>query len=371
MAPMTLAGRARPARIIVAMVATLIVVFGSAAPVQADTIRDGEWWLRVLKVAQAQRITKGAGVTVAVVDSGVNAGHPDLRGAVLPGRDVVSGKSARWDVDGHGTAMAGIIAGRGHGGAGLLGIAPAAKILPVRPSNDTAFAAEGIRWAAAHGAKVINLSFAIAPSDELHAAIRAAAAADVVLVGAAGNSGNRDNSMEYPAAYPEVLGVGAVDRKGKVLPFSQHGRQVDIVAPGTDMMTAGLDDTYRTGWGTSNAAAIVSGAAALIRAKHPKLSAAQVVRLLTSTATDRGKRGRDDYYGSGVLNLVGALTATLPLASHSAPAVPDTPAAAPAAASTGHTGGDAPPMLIVAAGVIVLVVATLVGIVVVRRGIAR
>jgi type VII secretion-associated serine protease mycosin len=358
-------------RPITAAVAALIVVLVSAAPARADQVRDDEWWLKTLDVAQAQRISKGAGVTVAVVDSGVNARHPDLRGAVLAGRNTVSGRDARSDTDGHGTAMAGLIAARGRGGSGLLGIAPAAKILPVRPSNDTYYAAEGIRWAAAHGAKVINMSFAISGSDNLHAAVRQAAAADVVLIGAAGNTGDKGNAAEYPVSYPEVLGVGAIDRTGKVLPFSQHGPQVDVVAPGIDMPTAGLGEDYRTGYGTSNAAALVSGAAALIRAEHPDLTAAQVVQILTATATDKGAKGRDDYYGSGEIDLVKALTAPAPPPSPSAPQVTDAPAAAPALPSGDGSGGGIPALAIVAVGVVLLAGAVLIAIIAARRSRAR
>jgi type VII secretion-associated serine protease mycosin len=343
-------------------------VLGTAAPARADTVRDREWWLSTLKVDQAQRITKGAGVTVAVVDSGVNADHPDLRGAVLTGRDMVSGKNGQFDAEGHGTAMAGIIAARGRGGAGFLGIAPAAKILPVTPSDDTMFAAAGIRWAAEHGAKVINLSFAIGPSDNLHAAIREAAAADVVLIGAVGNTGNKGNKIEYPVSYPEVLGVGAVDRNGKVLPVSQHGAQVDLVAPGKDMLLPVYGKKYLMGTGTSGAAAIVSGAAALIRARHPDLSAAQVVQLLTDTATDRGRAGRDDYYGSGELNLVAALTTAPPRASPPALPAQEPVAAAPVPASGDEGGGGGiPPLLFVVAGVVLLVIAVLGGVVALRH----
>jgi type VII secretion-associated serine protease mycosin len=358
--PAALAGRP-----LAAAVAALVTVLAPASPARADSIREREWWLGTLNVAQAQRITKGAGVTVAVVDSGVNARHPDLKGTVLAGRDTVNGKDGRSDTDGHGTAMAGIIAARGRGGSGIVGIAPEAKILPVRPSNDTTFAAEGIRWAAAHGAKVINMSFAIGESDNLHAAIREAAAADVVLVGAAGNSGDKGNAAEYPVSYPEVLGVGAVDRKGKVLPFSQHGPQVDIVAPGVDMPTASVGDSYRTGWGTSNAAAVVSGAAALVRARHPELTAAQVVQLLTTTATDKGDKGRDDYYGNGVLNLVAALTASPPQPS-ATPRVTGGAAAAPGTVSTGDDGG-VPPLAVVAASFVLLAGAVIVAIVAIQR----
>jgi type VII secretion-associated serine protease mycosin len=370
--PVSAGAAARPVTVAVlrpfaAAFAALVIVLVSAAPARADAIRDDEWWLKTLDVAQAQRITKGAGVTVAVVDSGVNAQHPDLRGAVLAGHNSVSGADGRSDTDGHGTAMAGIIAARGRGGSGLLGIAPDAKILPVRPSNDTFFAAQGIRWAASHGAKVINLSFAIAGSDNLHAAIREAAAADVVLIGAAGNSGDKGNAAEYPVSYPEVLGVGAIDPKGKVLTFSQHGPQVDIVAPGIDMPTAGLGDQYRTGYGTSQAAAVVSGAAALIRAKHPDYTAAQVVEVLTATATDKGDKGRDDYYGSGELDLVKALTADVPQPSPTGgPAVTDAPAAARTLPSDDGDGGVSP-LLIVGAGVIILIGAVLIAVVALRR----
>jgi type VII secretion-associated serine protease mycosin len=358
---------ARSVRAGVAVAVTLAVVFVGAVPARADGTRRDEWYLSTLQVTQAQRITKGAGVVVAVVDQGVSTEHPDLKGAVLAGRDTVAQKNdGHFDPDGHGTAMAGIIAARGRGGSGLLGLAPEAKILPVRPSNDTYFAAEGIRWAASHGAKVINMSFAIGGSENLQAAVKEAAVADVVLVGAVGNTGDKGNALEYPVAYPEVLGVGAVDRTGKVPGFSQHGPQVDIVAPGTDIPSLYLGNDYRTGRGTSDAAAIVSGAAALVRAKYPDLSAAEVVQRLTETAIDKGDRGRDDYYGNGQLDLVAALTAPQP-ATSSAPAVTHAPAAAPAAAADeGHRGGI-PPLAIIAAGVVILAGAVLAVIFAIRR----
>jgi type VII secretion-associated serine protease mycosin len=350
----------------VAVAVTLAVVLVAAVPARADGTRRDEWYLSTLQVAEAHRITKGAGVVVAVVDQGVSAEHTDLQGAVLAGRDTVAQKNdGHFDPDGHGTAMAGIIAARGRGGSGLLGIAPEAKILPVRPSNDTYFAAEGIRWAASHGAKVINMSFAIGGSENLQAAVKEAAAADVVLVGAVGNTGDKGNAVEYPVGYPEVLGVGAVDRKGKVAGFSQHGPQVDIVAPGIDIPSLYLGNDYRTGRGTSDAAAIVSGAAALVRAKYPDLSAAEVVRRLTGTAIDKGDTGRDDYYGNGQLDLVAALTTPQPAAS-SAPAVTDAPAAAPAPAADENSGGF-PPLAIIAAGVVILAGAVLAVIFAIRR----
>lgn len=355
------------ARAVAAALVAMVLVFVGAVPARADGTRDDEWYLSALEVAQAQRITKGAGVVVAVVDQGVSTKHPDLAGAVLAGRDTVAQKNdGHFDPNGHGTAMAGIIAARGRGRSGLLGIAPEAKILPVRPSNDTYFAAEGIRWAASHGAKVINMSFAIGGSENLRAAVKEAAAADVVLVGAVGNTGDKGNALEYPVGYPEVLGVGAVDKKGKVAAFSQHGPQVDIVAPGVDIPSLYLGDDYRTGRGTSDAAAIVSGAAALVRAKYPELSAAEVVRRLNGTAFDKGDKGRDDYYGNGQLDLVAALTAPQPAAS-SAAAVTDAPAPTTGAAAEGDSGGGIPPVAIVAVGVVILAGAVLAIVLLARR----
>ena len=357
-------------RAVFASLVAVGLVLGGAAPARADATRSSEWYLSTLKVAEAHRITKGAGVIVAVVDQGVSTRHPDLKGAVLSGRDTVAGEdNGHLDPDGHGTAMAGLIAARGRGGSGLLGIAPEAKILPVRPSNDTTFAAEGIRWAASHGAKVINMSFAIGGSENLQAAVKEAAAADVVLVGAVGNTGDKGNAVEYPVGYPEVLGVGAVDKKGKVAAFSQHGAQVDIVAPGVDIPTVYVTG-YHTSQGTSDAAAIVSGAAALVRAKYPDLTAAEVVQRLTSTAVDKGDKGRDDYYGSGQLDLLAALTALAPVASASAPAV-DEPVATPAATADDDTGGGVPPLAIVAVGLVVLAGAVLAIVFFARRSTSR
>jgi type VII secretion-associated serine protease mycosin len=356
-------------RAAVSVAASALVSVLGVSPVHADQPRSAQWYLKALRISEAQRITKGAGVTVAVIDSGVLAKHQDLAGAVLPGRDVLNGGDGRRDTVGHGTQMAGIIAARGRGdGRGVLGIAPAAKVLPVLPAIDTVLVAEAINWSVAKGAKVINMSFGVLGSDDLAAAVQAAAAADVVLIASSGNDGRGGAGHRYPAAYPEVLAVGAVDRKGKVAAFSSKGAQVRITAPGVDIAVADGEkpNAYASVDGTSPATAMVSGAAALIRAKYPELSAAEVVERLTSTAVDRGAPGRDDSYGFGELDLMAALTAKQP--------TPTSPSAAPGAAVTpppvaqpepddGSSG--IPPLLIIGVGVVLLVGA---GVVLLVRG---
>ncbi|GAA3338774.1 type VII secretion-associated serine protease mycosin [Amorphoplanes nipponensis] len=295
----------------------LAIILAAPAPASADQHRDEQWYLQSLRIAQAHRITQGEGVTVAVIDSGVWAGHPDLKGAVLPGYNVLGKGDGREDLEGHGTGVAGIIAARGRSGnRGVLGVAPAAKVLPVSPAGSPLVVAKAIDWAVEHGAKVINMSFLTAGSDGLAAAVKRAADSDVVLVGGSGNNDEVGTDSEYPAAYPEVLAVGATDRAGKVAAFSHRGPQLDLTAPGVDIAVANGDPgrEYQRVEGTSVSTAIVSGAAALIRAEYPALTAAQVVDVLESTAVDKGDPGRDDAYGFGELDVVGALSAAATVA---------------------------------------------------------
>lgn len=305
----------------VVVVAVVLLVVGAAPPVAwADQVRQAQWYLRFLEIDRVHKITQGEGVTVAVIDTGVDADHPDLAGAVRPGADFAIRKATppdgRVDKDGHGTAMAGLIAGRGRGGQGILGIAPKATILPIRDADfldsHTAYTDEAIRWAVDQGAQVISMSFGHhQPGVGLRNAIEYARRKDVVLVAAVGNK-PKDPIIGYPAAYPGVIAVGGVDQQGQHAPFSVTGPEVDITAPAVSIISTRLNGSYATRNGTSSATAIVAGAAALIRAAHPNLSADEVAYRLTATATDKGPRGRDDQYGYGVLNLHAALTADLP-----------------------------------------------------------
>ncbi|MFI8931990.1 type VII secretion-associated serine protease mycosin [Streptomyces sp. NPDC053474] len=326
-------GRERPTRWHAPAAAALAGALAllPAAPARADDgIRAQQWALDAMGTGQAWRTTKGEGVTVAVLDTGVDGTHPDLRGSVLPGKDMVGFGARRGDRTWarHGTAMAGIIAGHGHGegrGDGVLGIAPGARILPVRviledgdPARRKArqsrgnALAEGIRWAADHGADVINLSLgddskSAHPEPSEDAAVQYALKKGAVVVASAGNGGERGDHVSYPAAYPGVIVATAVDENGARASFSTRRWYATVSAPGDDIVIADPDRKYYEGWGTSAASAFVSGAVALIRAARPGLSPAQVKRLLQDTAQDAPAGGRDDSRGFGLIDPVAAL----------------------------------------------------------------
>ncbi|MFF1509514.1 type VII secretion-associated serine protease mycosin [Streptomyces sp. NPDC058326] len=324
----------RPTRATAAVLlaAAFAVLPATTAPAYADTIRARQWGLEALHTTEAWRTTKGEGITVAVLDTGVDAEHPDLAGSVLAGRDLIGFGASRGDRAWarHGTAMAGIIAGHGHGydgGDGVLGIAPGAKILPVRvilegtdkardkarKTRGTALA-EGIRWAADHGADVINLSLgddskSAHPDAGEDAAVQYALAKGVSVVASAGNGGEKGDHVSYPAAYPGVIAVTAVDRYGTHASFSTRRWYATVSAPGVDIAIADPDRRYYEGWGTSAAAAFASGAVALVRSAHPDLTPAQIKRLLIDTARNRPKGGRSDAKGYGTVDPAAAIEA--------------------------------------------------------------
>ncbi|MFF0277364.1 MULTISPECIES: type VII secretion-associated serine protease mycosin [unclassified Streptomyces] len=315
------------------LLATAFAVLpATTTPAYADTIRARQWGLQALHTEEAWRTTRGEGVTVAVLDTGVDAEHPDLEGSVLAGRDLVGFGASRGDRAWarHGTAMAGIIAGHGHGpdgGDGVLGIAPDARILPVRvilESTDTSrdkarktrgtALADGIRWAADHGADVINMSLgddskSAHPDAGEDAAVQYALAKGVSVVASAGNGGEKGDHISYPAAYPGVIAVTAVDRYGTHASFSTRRWYATVSAPGVDIAIADPDQRYYEGWGTSAAAAFASGAVALVRSAHPDLTPAQVKRLLIDTARNRPEGGRSDAKGYGTVDPAAAIEA--------------------------------------------------------------
>ncbi|WP_395360851.1 type VII secretion-associated serine protease mycosin [Streptomyces sp. YH02] len=266
------------------------------------------------------QLSTGKGVTVAVIDSGVEDTHPDLQGQVLDGKDLApeAAGDEHTDVEGHGTSMAGVIAGTGkaNGGAGAFGLAPGVKILPVRlPAPDqngssadadaqfNRLAPEAIRFAADSGAKVINISQgAKAGSQALTDAVKYALDKGALVFASVGNTGDKGNVVEYPGATPGVVGVGAVDQKLTRIPMSQHGRQVDLVAPGKDIVAACDDGGVCKSSGTSDATALASAAAALVWSKHPDWTNNQVLKVMLNTiAGPVGGDKRSDFIGYGAI----------------------------------------------------------------------
>ncbi|MEV0153099.1 S8 family serine peptidase [Micromonospora sp. NPDC050686] len=331
-----------------AALVTVAVAGGAAllvapAPAQAYPVRDQQWYLDSLRIPEAHKLTRGRGVTVAVVDSGVHGAHPDLKGQLLPGRSFYPGGAADgWsDPDrekGHGTAMAGIIGGRGGGGGTReLGIAPEVRILPVAlgPNSAQWDVLAGVRWAVDQGADVVNLSLSGFGSNvDSNRAVEYALSKDVVVVAGAGNRVQGFDEVGTPANVPGVIAVSGTDRSGKAWSGSATGPEVVVAAPAVSIIAPvppGVNGSaYGMSEGTSSATAIVSGAVALIRARYPKLDAANVVNRLISTARDEGASGRDPEFGFGSLDVLRALTASVP-------AVEANPLLGPAA------GGAKPP----------------------------
>ncbi|MFF3820072.1 type VII secretion-associated serine protease mycosin [Streptomyces bluensis] len=283
--------------------------------------------------------SQGQGVTVAVVDTGVDGTHPDLTGQVLKGKNFVeNGGDAQNDTVGHGTGMASLIAGHGHGAnnsAGVMGLAPKAKILPVVGGVEDEFNSEqwanGVRYAVDQGASVINLSFSdpsADPGSEGAKAIAYAQQHDAIVVASTGNDGAA--GLDYPAKLPGVVAVGAVDETLEIWGNSNFGSGVTLTAPGANIVRAnpGKSSGYSEGSGTSDAAAYVSAAAALVRAKYPDLTAGQVINRLIKSATflDRDvKKVPDEEYGYGLIRPYSALTMDIPKGPKQGPLAQSSP----------------------------------------------
>ena len=278
-----------------------------------DPLLDQQWGLTAIGAPSVWTISRGAGVTVAVIDSG-SGPHPDLDANLDAGRTMFgfidSAGVIDVDVAGHGSHVAGIIAAVADNAIGGSGVAPQSRILPIRVldslgSGDSKDVSKAVRFAVDSGVRVINLSLGgSTESTSLTAAIQYAVDRNVLVVAAAGN-GAADSTPKWPGASDLTIAVTAVDRYNSVTSFDQRGDYIDIAAPGSSILSTASND-YKIQSGTSMAAAFVSGAAALLFAAQPSITAAQVRDVLQRTAIDIGAPGRDTTFGHGLVNLVAA-----------------------------------------------------------------
>lgn len=363
----------------VAALALVVTVSSTAAPADSGALRDSEWALSALKADRAWEVSRGQGVTVAVIGTGVDASHPDLKGRVIKGADLADyatgdGTRDQGDAEVQGTHAAGIIAGTGRNfsGDGLYGLAPEARVLPVRVFRDdapvVAATASGIRHAAREGAQVINVTVSFSePSEELRAAVEYASQSDALVVAGAGDNGRTGNAATYPAAYPGVVAVSAIDKKGKVWPDSHQGRDVSLAAPGVDILTTDRKGDYWTGSGTAYAASWVAASAALLRAEHPRWTVAQVIEQLTDTAGGKDYPTRNDLIGFGIVAPATALADSSGAAASAKALSGDRTADTEGRASA--ESSDAEPMVVVLAVTAALLLLTVLAWLLIRRSV--
>ena len=279
---------------------------------EAKPVSEGDpaqYELAKLHLPQAHTLAKGNNVLIAVIDSGIDATHPELSGTIAQSFDTLA---APMTPHAHGTAIAGLIAAHGK----LMGAAPAAHILAIRAFSGTGASAEGttfnilkgLDWAAANGARVINMSFAGPNDPALHRSLAAAHKKGIVLVAAAGNAGAKSPPL-YPAADPNVIAVSATDADDKLFQPSNRGHYIVVAAPGAHILVAIPDKQYEVSSGTSYSAAEVSGIVALMLERGHDLTPDKVRDILLATAKDLGPKGRDVMFGAGLADAYRALKA--------------------------------------------------------------
>ncbi len=310
-----------------AVLALVVLLCASPLPASADTYRASEWWLSEYGVTKAWETATGRGITIAVIDTGIDGSHPDLVGQVVGGADM-SGSGAS---DGqkplapekhHGTMVAALAAGHGVGNEGIKGTAPDAKLLSISvsfgrgDSTTDVQVADGVNWAVDHGADIIVMSFVMNRTwwtPEWDKAFLKAEKAGVLIVAAAGNKGSGTESIGAPATIPGVLAVGGVSKRGVVSSYaSTPGSTIGVVAP-SERLPGALPGGGRRMWnGTSGSAPIVAGIAALVMQAHPDLDTANVVNRILVTADPVGKVGNVKY-GWGIVDAYEAVTADVPL----------------------------------------------------------
>lgn len=309
---------------VLALLSIVFTLVGASAvvpstPAYAMTAKPDAWYLDSLEVARAHQISRGKGVVVAVIDTGVDRATRALVGGLLPGAQFGTDRSPDGQVDlgaeGHGTSMASLIAGHG---AGVTGIAPEARILPVAVDlADAHNIADGLRWATDHGADVANLSLITdqAADEDVADAVRYARRRDVIVVFSAGNVAKTGQEVSGYGRLPGVLTVSGVDRTLAFWPGSARGPAVRLAAPSTELTTElprRLASRAAVTSGTSGAAALVSGTAALVRSTFPDSRADAVINRMLRTSRDLGPPGTDPFFGAGLVQPLAALTSAVP-----------------------------------------------------------
>lgn len=264
-----------------------------------------QWHHPVIRTPQAWDISTGStDVVIAILDTGVDAGHPDLTGQLVPGWNFHGNNEDTFDVHGHGTLVAGVAAAAGNNGIGVTGVAMQSRIMPVRVADADGYAyysaiASALTWAADSGARVMNVSFdGLAASSAVRSAARYVGSRGGVVVAAAGNCGCHDPTLETP----HIISVGATTSSDVVASWSSRGAHVDVAAPGAAIYTTARGGSYRIVSGTSFASPIAAGVIALMMAANPTLGPAELEALLKANADDLGEPGRDPQYGYGRVN---------------------------------------------------------------------
>lgn len=271
-----------------------------------------QYALAKMRLPEAHQLSVGADVTIAVIDSGIDVTHPELAGVISGTFDALNNGEGPHS---HGTSIAGVIAAH----ARLMGTAPSAQLLAIRAFGVQKSGAESnsfvilksLNYALSKNAQVINMSFAGPHDPAMERGLAAAAAKGIVLVAAAGNAGAKSPPL-YPAADRNVIAVTATDQSDKLFVQSNRGSYVAIAAPGVDILSPAPDGKYQVSSGTSLSAAFVSGVAALMIARNPNISAADIRSTLASTARDLGPKGRDDQFGAGQADAFSAVSAVAP-----------------------------------------------------------
>lgn len=287
-----------------------------------DPRRGDQWALDALGAEELHARRTADGVVVAVIDSGVQGDHPDLRGRLVPGYDFVTDRpGGTRDGYGHGTHVAAIVAAPADDGVGVAGMAPEARVMPLRVLDDHGAGwgsdvARALVYAADHGAKVANVSMASDYSRPVADAVRYARSRGVIVVAAVGNDRGSGDAARYPAALPGVIGVGAVDERSRVAVFSESGPEVDVVAPGVSVLSAYAGSRREWMSGTSMAAPFVAATVAVMAAGRPGLTDAEARGALVGTARDVGARGVDGRSGAGLVRPLAAVCRVVGCAGH-------------------------------------------------------